>query len=207
MTPLAPEGGYPARTYGGKYDGKASTTEIAQRFRADVKAAQAAGDLPVGLKLSVRTHLYSMGSSINVKVVAVPAGFRILNPDRLAADRAAPHAPPGHLPIFTPLATGLITILERMLNAYNHDGSDTRTDYFDVKFHSHVLFASELENAERDAEAAGIKVAGPDEIESSSPCPKCGRAREIATHPTAGKVRIGSLECMDCYRWATMGVA
>ena len=38
-----------------------------------------------------------------------------------------------------------------MLGAYNHDGSDSMTDHFDVKFYGNVDIGDDLERDERDA--------------------------------------------------------
>jgi len=77
-TATAVEGAVPRRQYerqyGARYDRTLTTTEIAKRFREDVKAAQAAGDLPLGLKVSVTTKYFSGGSSIHVVVKAADYG-------------------------------------------------------------------------------------------------------------------------------------
>lgn len=102
------------RRYGSKYDSKLNTTQIAKAFRADVKAAQKSGDLPKRLKLSVRTQYYAGGSSIRVGIKDMPCGAR--------STRAAVIA----------------NRLEDMLKAYNHNGSDSRFDHFDVNFYGSV---------------------------------------------------------------------
>lgn len=134
--------------YGAKYERGLSTTEIARRFRADVKAAVAAGTLPRGLKLSVRTDYFSGGSSIDVTIVQAP-GLRILNPERLELD--ATNQPCYGTPWATAEARALDEALTAMLNAYNFDGSDIQSDYFHVNFYGHVNFSSALTDAERSA--------------------------------------------------------
>ena len=140
-------------TYGPKYDKTLSRVEIAERFRQDVKAAISSDALPKGLKLSVRTKGYSGGGSIDVTIKAVPAGFRILSLARLQEDAtnrrgAAPE------PWATPEARTLLDQLDKMLNAYNFDGSDIQSDYFNVRFYGGVEFDSRLTGAEREAFAA-----------------------------------------------------
>jgi hypothetical protein len=137
---------------GSKYDEKLSTTEIAKRFRADVKAALARGELPAGLKLSVATKYYAGGSSIHVEIKVAP-GVAVMNPERLRLDAAG--EPTHGVPWMTPEAAALADKLDRMLSAYNYDNSDTMTDYFDVNFYKSVDFAWELRDAERDAFEAG----------------------------------------------------
>jgi len=135
------------RSYGEKYDANLSTTDIAKRFRADVKDAIKAGKLPKGLKLSVRTSYYAGGSSIRVYVQAAP--FRVMNPEAVIAsierpmayERASRH---------TAEAMALTSQLEKMLAAYNHDGSEAQVDYFDVNFYGFVDIDHDLEHAERE---------------------------------------------------------
>ncbi len=138
-TPPAPTSN-DRRWYGAKYDRSLSTPECAKRFRADVKAAILAGDLPKGLKLSVQCDSYSGGSSIDVRIKALP--FAALNPGRESA-----HA--DQQPRYTPRTSALLKTLEGMLGAYNHDGSDSQSDYFDVKFYGRVEVSSDLECSER----------------------------------------------------------
>lgn len=118
-------------SYGSKYDKNRTTTEEAKLFHADVKTAIKTGALPKGLKLSVKTDYFSGGSAIRVKIVAVPAGFVILDPTERTR--------------YSTEATTLKRKLESMLNEYNFDGSDTMTDYFHVNFYGSVDFCSELE--------------------------------------------------------------
>ena len=125
--------------YGSKYKetrGK-TTTEIAKMFREDVKAAQKAGDLPRGLKLSVKTRYFSGGSAIDVKIVAVPQGFRVLNPAWVVAQAADPHhfLPERNCPAFTAEAENLLVAVKAMIDAYNMDGSDSSVDYYCVRFY------------------------------------------------------------------------
>lgn len=138
------------RYYGAKYNGKLSTKEVAQKFREDVKAAKATGELPKELKLSVRYESFSGGSAINVEVKAVP--FRVMNPERVVLEAQKPREfhETYHNPAHTEEAQVLEKRLESMLQAYNHDGSESQFDYFDVKFYGHVSWSWELEKAERE---------------------------------------------------------
>jgi hypothetical protein len=132
------------RVYGDKYNRELSTTEIAARIRADIKGAIAAGELPRGIKVSVRTSYFSGGSSIDLKITAFPG--RIL---RAGHDHAR-----GFENYFTPEAYQAKKTLQAIMDAYNHDGSDITTDYFDVRFYGHAEFDWRLEQAERKADKA-----------------------------------------------------
>ncbi|MDQ6892222.1 MAG: hypothetical protein M3167_06030 [Acidobacteriota bacterium] len=149
------------RSYGAKYDKSISTTEIAKRFRADVKAALAAGELPKGLKVSIRTSYFSGGSSIDVRIVSAP--FSIMNKKRIEHDVRTPNAPlsDDERPLHSERAREVLATLEGMLQAYNHDGSEIQSDYFDVRFYGHVNFEHEQERAERAAVEALVPAAEP----------------------------------------------
>jgi len=146
-----------ARGYGHRYDRNATTTELAARVRADIKAALKDGTLPMGLKVSVRTSYFAGGSSIDVKVRAVPDGFRIMNPARLAWAAKHPYdLPPlsvgGH---YSEEAQKTLDVLKGLLDAYNRDGSDVQSDYWDVRFYGDVSFDWRLMRAEEQAFMAG----------------------------------------------------
>lgn len=135
--------------YGAKYDKNLSTKDIAARYRQDIKAAIKAGELPQGLKVSVRYESFAGGSAIRVHVTACP--FRVMNPERVIADIENPHEfkPEHQLPVHTPEAKALEKKLDAMLQAYNFDGSDIMTDYFHVKFYGNAGWDWQLESAER----------------------------------------------------------
>lgn len=63
MTTHAPD--Y-TRRLGSKYNGWQDAAVIARQVRADVKAAQKAGDLPSDLKVSVRCRKYAGGQAVDV---------------------------------------------------------------------------------------------------------------------------------------------
>jgi hypothetical protein len=143
-----------------------SRAEIAKLFRADVKDAIKRGDLPKGLKVSIRTHEYAGGGSINAKVTAVPEGFKVLHAARLYAEACCPHVASDR-PYHTAEAAAVEKKLDALLSAYNFDDSDSMTDYFHVRFYKSVGFDWELEKAEKDAYKAAFaagKVADPGEV-------------------------------------------
>ena len=131
------------KNQGNKYNNDLSTKDIAKAFRADVAKAKKDGILPKELKLSVRTSLYSGGSSINVTIKEV--GFNPLNTARVhaqAQDRNLYTFPIGHPAEsrFTKQGGEIKETLTSMLAAYNFDESDSMTDYFFVNFYGHVEF-------------------------------------------------------------------
>jgi DNA repair protein RadC len=135
------------RSYGSKYDSKLDTAEIAKRVRSEIAEALKAGELPKGLKASVRTSRFAGGSAIDITVTACP--FPVRNPERVEhdalpwAEQCRRRVPPLH----NERARALVAKLESMLRAYNHDGSDIQSDYFDVKFYQNVRFARDVEEA------------------------------------------------------------
>lgn len=134
------------RVFGAKYDEKLSTTEIAALVRGEIKAAVKSGKLPAA-KYSVRTSYYSGGSSIRVQISDLAkGGAAVFEPEYLARGTDFLMGPsvitaddryvrPSR---YLPWVNDAVEQVEEMLRAYNHDGSDTMTDYFDVKFYAHV---------------------------------------------------------------------
>lgn len=153
------------RAYGDKYEAGLSTPEIAKKLRQDIKAAVKAGELPKGLKVSVRSESFSGGSAIRLRVTAVPDGFTIYNPEWVAAeDKREPH----HLPWASPEADKVARVVEGLAAAYNYDGSDTMTDYFDVNFYGgHLVWDHKLEEADKARTRA--RLAGEPEPDTSEP--------------------------------------
>lgn len=98
----------------------------------------------------MRTRYFSGGSSIDLHVKDV-VGWRIVNPLWVKAQETAEgrHAYPGPSR-YTAAGSALIKALEAILGAYNHDGSDTMTDYFDVKFYGNASVDGTWEAVERE---------------------------------------------------------
>lgn len=137
------------RAYGEKYDKSLSTTQIAKLVRAEVEAARKAGHLPAG-KYSVRTHSYSMGSSITVTLkligdVYTPGYLKDTNytagPSQIVDGEVVRPS------MYLPHVSAAMAKVEKMLAAYNHDGSDSSVDYFDVKFHAHITVEADYSAA------------------------------------------------------------
>lgn len=149
------------RDYGYKYNDPAATssTAIAKLIRADIKQATQEGLLPKHWKYSVRTAYFSGGSSIEVMVRNCADAWQ-------DCDGGSKHAYPGggwsatgcpnawckaggihkdhpsasvHQVLTEDAAAAKMT-LERIHGAYNHDGSEIQTDYFDVRYYGSVSF-------------------------------------------------------------------
>lgn len=176
------------RSYGYRY-GEAenlTTAEIAKRMRADIAQAIGEGLLPgKPVQISVRSDSFSGGSSIDITVKNWPEvwtecdgtkrGSRRTYEDGssvatacsnhwCAARNDSPHAST-HL-VLTEEGEAAQMTLERIHNAYNHDGSETQIDYFDVRYYGHVEFETAEsarwraeEKAKKDARRAAMDAA------------------------------------------------
>jgi hypothetical protein len=153
------------RHYGYRYDETKdlSTTEIAKRIREDIKVAKSEGLLPTRWAYSVRSAYFSGGSSIDVTVrdcadawVECDGGQNCHNVWCSARrDPAyAAHAS-AHQVLSDEAAAAKIT-LERIHNAYNHDGSEIQVDYFDVNYYGQVSFEDACRAESRAAEKARL---------------------------------------------------
>jgi hypothetical protein len=125
---------------GKKYNSDLSTKEIAALFRAEVKDLVKKGELPKGLKLSVRYEHFAGGTSISVKIKEAPFGIR--NPEAVISESKGNYACKKEY--FTADALALVKKLEGLLNAYNFDDSDSMTDYFHVNFDGSVDYDWEV---------------------------------------------------------------
>jgi hypothetical protein len=121
------------RHYGSKYDGSLDVKEIAKLVRADIKQAVKDGTLPgAPVKYSVRIERFSMGQAINIRIKNWPG------PTTLPQDFT--HDKYGAFQGLTPEANAAKATLQAILDAYNHDGSDVQSDYFDVNFYGGAEF-------------------------------------------------------------------
>jgi len=148
---------YPDVAYGKKYERGLTTTQCAARIRADIKEALRTRELPRGLKVSVRSDYFANGSSIDVRVTALPAGWALLNPERVRHDVLTPNVYPENLARYTEETTALLKVLQAIMDAYNYDGSDSQTDYFHVNFYGHAEIGHGLEHAVWEQMAAEIR--------------------------------------------------
>jgi hypothetical protein len=154
------------RSYGYRYSegGRLTTVEIAKLIRTEIKTAIREGLLPGRWTYSVRSEYFSGGSSIDLRVkncadawIPCPGykiGTRRDSPgggwtatgcgnvwcSAGGIHKDSPHASPHD--VLTEEAAAAKMTLERIHGAYNHDGSDTMTDHFDVNYYGHVDFQS-----------------------------------------------------------------
>lgn len=122
------------RAYGSKYAETQSLdlAAVAKLVRADIKAAVKAKKLPADLTYSVRTDRYSMGQSLGILVKGMSDDRQYkVRPTRDERE------------VLTEEAGRAIERLEAILRAYNYDGSDSMSDYYDVRFSSHVSIQDE----------------------------------------------------------------
>lgn len=152
------------KSYGPKYrrenDAGAyrSAADIAKDMRADIKALKAEGKLPADLAVSVTVDNFSMGRAINIKVpfredfwlrcTGTVPGTETFDDDgsfvggRACGDRWS-HAEngKGH-EVLSIEGQRVKKLVEEVHWAYNYDGSDSMTDYFDVNYYGSVDLVS-----------------------------------------------------------------
>ena len=127
------------RIKGEKYEAGLSTTQIAAKARAEIKAAIRAGTLPAG-SYSVRKDHHK---SIVVRIEGL--GIQLHNPEWLRQKALRPYEMTSNLdfPRYTPRAKAVLAYVNALLEAYNYDGSDIQSDYFDVNFYLDVSFGDD----------------------------------------------------------------
>lgn len=155
------------RSYGYRYaelGDHPTAAQIAKVIRADIKQAQDEGLLPRHWSYSVRSDSYSGGQSVDVEVRDCPeawvecdGGHGCRNVWCAARnDPAYAHAAETHR-VLTADAQAARMTLERIHNAYNHDGSEIQVDYFDVRYYGTVQFESASDYAFRMGEKARLE--------------------------------------------------
>lgn len=142
-------GGGDRRVYGSKYEQARhlDVAEIAKLIRQDIKLArkvgrQAAkpgsvklpdpiGDAPDQIRIAVRIDRFSGGCSIDIILRDIPDdwGFMIKRDTWTGLQDK----------VRTPALKELAGELREILDAYNYDGSDIATDYWDVRYYSSVM--------------------------------------------------------------------
>lgn len=166
------------RSYGYKYDTQKglSTADIAKLIRADIKQSIKDGMLTDRWTYSVRSENFSGGSAITIRVKDCATAWRECDGwasktrhadgsitgascrNMWCAARADAREGATTHQVLT--AEGEVTkmTLERIHGAYNHDGSDSQVDYFDVNYYGGVDFQSDesarWEQEERERKAA-----------------------------------------------------
>lgn len=110
-------------------------------IRADVKALVKAGMLPADWVYSVRKRSCTHSWSIDVRATS-PRPLYAANPSTYD-EVWVKHAETGEMvhgwkDRLTLEAGAVLDTLEDLHRGYNHDGSETQVDYFDVKFYGSV---------------------------------------------------------------------
>lgn len=200
------------RSYGYQYDkgGKLDTAAIAKLIRQDIKTAVSEGLLPNRWAYSVRTDRYSGGSSIDVRVkncgdAWMPCpGYKVGtrrdhgdgcwtatgcgNPWCKAGGEHKDLAAAEDHVVLTEEGLAAKMTLERIHGAYNHDGSDSMVDYFDVNYYGIVDFQS-AQSAQWEAEEKARKEAKREALDAATEtCRIKVYGRQGRTVHTAAKV-------------------
>lgn len=132
----------PERTYGRHYDVTKDLTakEIAAHMRKVIRQAAKDQLIPADWTYSVRYRSYSGGCAIDV-IVAVPDELLDLRDEYEAQHNCRYYTFLEDLvDKYAPLATLRATevMLDEIHRGYNYNGSDSMTDYFDVRFYGNV---------------------------------------------------------------------
>lgn len=132
---------------GSKYEAtkRLSTPEISKLIREDIKSAKKRGQLPAGLKVSVRSDSFSGGSSIDIRITAIPEGQQLFNPEWAEATDNGRRYNERGLQRYTKAVQGWIDLLKEIHRSYNRDNSDSMSDYFSVNFYGDVTVDWKLE--------------------------------------------------------------
>lgn len=138
-----------ATVYGHKYSRELGGAEIAAAVRNDIKEAVKRGDLPRA-KYSARLQRFAGGKSITITYADVP--FELFNPKFLKFEIETDGRKFYEGDRFSPERKTLEKKLTEIASAYNFDGSDTQSDYFNVNFYLHVHADHEYERRQREVE-------------------------------------------------------
>lgn len=130
------------RVYGAKWEQAKNLrlTDIAKLIREDIKVARkiskqaaepgaiavidALGTMPTQIKMSVTTEYYSGGGSIDITVKNIPEDWGFVEEERYGRPCVVP----------SPAFQAVLAELRVIHAAYNYDGSDILTDYFDQRY-------------------------------------------------------------------------
>lgn len=122
---------------GSRYDETRTldVADVARLIRSDIKQAVKDGKLPKGPRYSVRTSRFSGGCSIDINVTNWDGDCRVLGSD---PGSCSDHPDFADSYVYTAEADAAVKVLRSITQAYNRDNSDSQTDYYEVKFYSHV---------------------------------------------------------------------
>lgn len=161
------------RSYGAKYAEPAKyarAADIAKLIRRDIKDAIKQGLLPgKASNYSVRSESFSGGSAIRVKAIGLDGmwqqcegiipgsedgyGARYCRNHWCKAKEDRPGAE--YHDILSVEGQRVEKILKDLHSAYNHDGSDSMVDYFDVRYYGQAEIESAWEAKYRLSRKAG----------------------------------------------------
>lgn len=131
----------PYKFEGSKYRQTANLPrkEIAKLIRADIKAL----NLSKGFKIAVRCKSFAGGGSIDIRVLAVPADFLLIESlsEGLNSLREFKR---GDYRALTPAAKSLLASLKAIHSAYQYDDSDSQVDYFNCRYYGAAEYHYEL---------------------------------------------------------------
>lgn len=138
--------------------------EVAKILRRNIKEAIKAGELPQGLKTSVRIDRYSMGQSMDVRVTGLPEGVQWYT-DEYAIETKGFTRPADRYSgwdgeMLTKEAGEILEKLSKMRESFNRDNSDIMVDYFDVRYYGSTSIGWELDRDLRDAQLARLREEG-----------------------------------------------
>ena len=144
------------RKYGSNYDNELSTTDIAKQTRTWITTQKKTGAFPKELKVSVRSRYFSGGSSIDVRITALPSDWDIFNREYFEIEARDHGSMFPRVSRYTAQVEKIRTEIDTYVNSFNHDGSEIQVDYFDVNFYFHGVNLDwsrfhEIEKAYRDS--------------------------------------------------------
>jgi len=123
------------RVYGKNYCRNNSVADIRKIVRQHLRK-----EYP-NYKFSVRKDSYN---SFNIRLVGTSGGVALWDKDRIIEGKKDKRFTI-HEDFFSEDLRKMLKDIRQFIASHNHDGSDIMTDYFDVKFYSHVTVCYELQ--------------------------------------------------------------
>jgi hypothetical protein len=144
--------------------GHLDVKDIAKLMRRDIREAIKAGDLPKGIKTSVRISRYSGGRSIDISVTALPEGF-VWYTDEYAIETKGFTRPADRYSgwdgeMLSKKADKVLEVLKKIHDAYNRDNSDSMVDYFDRSYYGSASIGWKLDYEIREGIKERLKEEG-----------------------------------------------
>jgi hypothetical protein len=122
------------KVYGDKYNDKLNLKDIAKLIRQDIKKHVEMGCLPAGKYSVIMRHWSSISITVkNTEDIDIYTPEYVEDVKNNVAVRDWRKA-------YTLAAEDTIKTMERIAWAYNYDGSEIQTDYFNVNFYLNVSF-------------------------------------------------------------------